>query len=150
MLQTRRDEWVILAMKRLLVSLCIALLIFTSLSQAVDVGGSYGQNWLNNSGNKNVLSATSSSSGLWGWGNTPVGHLLMNGKLISTGDAGSTLVYPAFVTNSTPVIGNATLNAPQYDPRHLNQAQLSSPYLLEDPWTVAQETGQPILLQNQP
>ncbi len=74
----------------------------------------------------------------------------MNNKLVSMGDTGSTLIYPAFVTNSTPIIGNASLNAPEYNPRHLTEAQLSSPYLMEDPWAVAQEIGQPILIQNQP
>lgn len=132
-------------MNKSLVFLCVAMVIIPSLSQAVYVGGDYGRSWIDNSGNKNI---TQNSSGLWDWGETPVGHLLMNGKLASIPDTGSTLIYPAFVTNSTPIIGNATLNAPEYDPRHLTSAQLSSPYLMEDPWMVAQETGQPILIQN--
>ena len=134
-------------MKVSLVLLCIALLLIPSLSQAVNVGGTYGRNWLDNSGNKEIVP---NSSGLWDWGETPIGHLLIKGKLASIPDTGSTLIYPAFVTNSTPIIANATLNAPEYDPRHLTEAQLSSPYLMEDPWAVAQETGQPILIQNQP
>lgn len=134
-------------MKIWLLLLCIALVIIPSLSQAVNVGGDYGRSWLDNSGNKNIIQ---NSSGLWDWGETPVGHLLINGKLTSMPDTGSTLIYPAFVTNSTPIIGNATLNAPGYNPRHLTEAQLSSPYLLEDPWMVAQETGQAILIQNSP
>lgn len=130
-----------------LVLLCIALVMIPSLSQAVNVGGDYGRSWLDKSGNKNIIQ---NSSSLWDWGETPVGHLLMNGKLLSIPDTGSTLIYPAFVTNSTPIIANATLNAPGYNPRHLTEAQLSSPYLLEDPWMVAQATGQPILIQNSP
>ncbi len=73
----------------------------------------------------------------------------MNGKLVSTDESGnSELIYPAFVTNSTPIIEDASLNAPDYGPHHWTLAQLSSPYLYEDPWAVAQETGQPILIQN--
>ena len=135
-------------MKISLVLLCIALLIIPSLSQPVNVGGTYGQNWLNNSGSKKPI--PNSSSGLWDWGVTPVGHMLVNGKLVSLGDGNSVLITPAFVTNPTPIIGNASLNAPEYNPRHLTEAQLSSPYMLEDPWAVAQETGQPILIQNPP
>jgi hypothetical protein len=130
-----------------LVLLCIALLIIPSLSQPINVGGNYGRSWLNNSGNKNIIS---SSSGLWDWGQTPSGYILMNGKLVSTGETGSTLIYPAFVTNSTPLIGNASLNAPNYGPRGLTLAQLASSYMYEDPWAVAQSTGQPILIQNSP
>ena len=134
-------------MKISLVLLCIAMLIIPSLSMPVNVGGTYGQNWLNNSGNKNTIP---NSSGLWSWGVTPIGHILMNGKLESLGDGNSVLITPAFVTNPTPIIGNASLNAPENNPRHLTEAQLSSPYMLEDPWAVAQETGQPILIQNPP
>jgi hypothetical protein len=134
-------------MKLSLILLCVALLIIPSVSQPVNVGGTYGRSWLNNSGNKNVIP---SSSGLWDWGETPLGYILMNGKLVSTGESGSTLIYPAFVTNSTLLIGNASLNAPQYGPRHLTLAQLASSYMYEDPWAVAQSTGQPILIQNPP
>ena len=130
-----------------LVLLCIPLLIIPSLSQPVNVGGNYGRSWLNSSGNKNIIP---SSSGLWDWGQTPSGYILMNGKLVSTGESGSTLIYPAFVTNSTPLIGNASLNAPNYGPRGLTLAQLASSYMYEDPWAVAQSTGQPILIQNRP
>ena len=57
-------------MKVLLVLLCIALLMIPSLSLPVNVSGSYGQTWLNDSGNKNNYVF---SSGLWGWGVTPMG-----------------------------------------------------------------------------
>ena len=53
-------------MKVSLVLLCIALLIIPSLSLPVNVGGTYGSNWLNNSGNKNIIR---SSSGLWDYSN---------------------------------------------------------------------------------
>jgi len=42
-------------------------------------------------------------------------------------------------------VDNKTLNQAQNIPHGLNKQQLSSPYLSEDPWAVAQETGQLIL-----
>jgi hypothetical protein len=134
-------------MKIILALLCIALMIIPSLSLPIYVGGDYGRNWLNNSGSKNIIA---SSSGLWDWGQTPSGYLLINGKLVPTGDSGSTLFYPAFMTNSTPIIGNKSLNAPLNGPRGLTLSQLASSYMYEDPWAVAQSSGQPVLIPNIP
>ena len=154
-------------MRILLTALLIALLAVPLLSQAVDVGGSFGQNWIATSGNKDIYS---NATGLWSWGQIPLGNTLQGGKLVSTGDSGDTvLVFPAFAegAGSTALqslmsapsvapgqlpglswgnyIDNRTLNVGQVGPRGLNGQQLSSPYLSEDPWTVAQETGQPVL-----
>jgi hypothetical protein len=135
-------------MKLSIILPCVALMIVPSISQPVNVGGTYGKNWIGNSGNKNIIP---SSAGLWDWGSIPLGYILANGKLVSTGDSGnSVLIYPAFVTNSTPLVGNMSLNAPQYGPRGLTLAQLASSYMYEDPWALAQSTGQPILIQNPP
>jgi hypothetical protein len=149
-----------MAMKISVVLLCIALLIIPSLSQPTFVGGTYGTSWLAANGNRNVVpnatvapnaTVVPNATGLWSWGGIPLGNILLNGKLVSTGGSGnSELIYPAFVTNPTPLIGNASLNAPQYGPRGLTLAQLSSSYLYEDPWALAQSTGQPILIQNPP
>lgn len=155
-------------MRILLTTLLIALLAVPLLSQAVDVGGSFGSNWIATSGNKNIFPAN--VTGLWSWGQIPLGNTLQNGKLVSTGNSGDTvLVYPAFAEGQStsildslmsasnlargqlPALGsgyyidNRTLNSAQNGPRGLNGQQLASPYLSEDPWTVAQETGQPIL-----
>ena len=141
-------------MKISLVLLGIALLIIPSLSQPTSVGGTYGTSWLAANENRNVVpnaTVAPNATGLWSWGGIPLGNILLNGKLVSTGGSGnSELIYPAFVTNPTPFIGNASLNAPQYGPRGLTLAQLSSSYLYEDPWALAQSTGQPILIQNPP
>lgn len=110
----------------------------------MDVGGSFGANWIASTGNKNIFNAN--VTGLWSWGMVPLGNMLQNGKLVSTGDAGGTLIYPDFVTNPTVLVGNKSLSAPQNNPRGLTQAELTSPYLQQDPWSFAQETGQPILI----
>ena len=134
----------------------------------MDVGGSFGSNWIATTGNKEIFS--SNATGLWSWGQIPLGNTLQGGKLVSTGDSGDTmLIFPAFAQGqsssaflgamSTPnapngelprlsignYVDNKTLNVAQYSPHGLTQQQLSSPYLSEDPWAVAQETGQAIL-----
>lgn len=155
-------------MRILLTTLLIALLAVPLLSQAVDVGGSFGSNWIATSGNKDIFPAN--VTGLWSWGQIPLGNTLQGGKLVSTGNSGDTrLIFPAFAAGEgtsileglmsnpysapgqLPPIGsgyyidNRTLNAAQVGPRGLNAQQIASPYLSEDPWSVAQEIGQPIL-----
>ena len=133
-------------MRILLTTLLIALLAVPLLSQAVDVGGSFGQNWIATSGNKNIYS---NATGLWSWGMIPLGNIMQNGQLVSTGDQGTTeLIYPAFPEGvQNLIVGNKSINAPQNGPRGLTQTQLNSPYLQEDPWVLAQSINQPILIQ---
>jgi hypothetical protein len=114
-------------------------------SKPIAVGGDYGMSWLGTNGNKNVVP---NSSGLWDWGSVPMGNMLVNGKLVSTGDWGETnqLIYPAFPTNTTPIFQNRSLMTSS-DSR-LSAADFSSPYLSADPWTASQLLGQPIFYQN--
>lgn len=135
-------------MKIVLTALLIALLAVPALCQPTNVGGSFGTNWLATSGNKDIFPAN--ATGLWSWGQIPLGNIIQGGKLVSTGDSGDTvLIYPAFSNgNPNPLIGNKTINAPQFSPHGLTAADLASPYLAEDPWAVAQSTGQPILSQS--
>ena len=133
-------------MRILLTTLLIALLAVPLLSQAVDVGGSFGQNWIATSGNKDIYS---NATGLWSWGQIPLGNIMQNGQLVSTGDQGTTqLIYPAFPEGAQNlIVGNKSINAPQNGPRGLTQTQLNSPYLQADPWVLAQSINQPILIQ---
>ena len=133
-------------MRILLTTLLIALLAVPLLSQAVDVGGSFGSNWIATSGNKNIFPAN--ATGLWSWGQIPLGNIIQGGKLVSTGNTGDTiLITPAFSNgNPNPLIGNKSLTVPQFGPRGLTPADLASPYLSQDPWAVAQSTGQAILI----
>ena len=128
-------------MKVLLIVLGIALLVSLSISQPLSIGGTYGKSWLENYGSKDIVS---NSTGLWDWGSIPLGNILMNGKLTSIGDSGDTvLITPAFPINMTPILQNRPLMTSEYS--GLSIADLSSPYISEDPWAVAQTIGQPIL-----
>jgi hypothetical protein len=128
-------------MKVLLIVLGIALLVSLSISQPLSIGGTYGKSWLENYGSKDIVP---NSTGLWDWGSIPLGNILMNGKLMSIGNSGDTvLIFPAFPTNTTPILQNRPLMTSEYS--GLPIADLSSPYISEDPWAVAQTIGQPIL-----
>jgi hypothetical protein len=131
-------------MKVLLIALGIALLVYISTCQPISTSGAYGKAWLENYGNKNIVP---NSTGLWDWGHIPIGNILQNGKLTSIGDTGTPtiLFYPAFPTSTTPILQNRSLMTADYS--GLSIADLSSPYLTEDPWTAAQTIGQPILYQ---
>lgn len=128
-------------MKVLLIVLGIALLVSLSIGQPLSIGGTYGKSWLENYGSKGVVP---NSTGLWDWGSIPLGNILLNGKLTSIGNSGDTvLIIPAFPINMTPIIQNRPLMVSGYS--GLSVADLSSPYLSEDPWIVSQEIEQPIL-----
>ena len=128
-------------MKVLLMVLGIALLVSLSISQPLSIGGTYGKSWLENYGSKDIVP---NSTGLWDWGSIPLGNILMNGKLMSIGNYGDTvLILPAFPTNTTPILQNRPLMTSEYS--GLSIADLSSPYISEDPWSVSQTIGQPIL-----
>ncbi len=128
-------------MKVLLIALGIALLVSISIGQPISIGGTYGKSWLEDYGSKNIVP---NSTGLWDWGHIPLGNILLNGKLMSIGDYGDTvLILPAFPTNTTPILQNRALMTSDYS--GLSVADLSSPYLMEDPWAVSQTIGQPIL-----
>jgi hypothetical protein len=134
-------------MKILPISLGIALLLSSSIGQPISISGNYGRAWLENYGNKNIVP---NSTSLWDWGHVPLGNILQNGKLTSIGNSGTPieLFYPAFPTNTTPIFQNRSLMASGYS--GLSPADLSSPYLTEDPWFAAQTIGQPILYQSNP
>jgi len=81
----------------------------------MQIGGDYGKNWLVNNGDKSV--AREPSGGLWSWGTVPKGQYLTNGTLEPIG--ASTIYYPSFVENSTPIIMNNTANLGQLLPARL-------------------------------
>jgi hypothetical protein len=131
-----------LSMKVLIIALVIALLASLSIGQPISIGGTYGKSWLEGYGSKNIVP---NSTGLWDWGHIPLGKILLkDGKLMSIGDSGDTvLIVPAFPTNTTPILQNRALMTSDYS--GLSVADLSSPYLMEDPWAVSQTMGQPVL-----
>jgi hypothetical protein len=115
-----------------------AFCLLTSLAQPTQIGGDYGKSWLVNNGDKSVVREP--SGGLWSWGTVPKGQYLTNGTLEPIG--ASTIYYPSFVENSTPIIMNNTANLAGYF-----LPDFSSPYFMDDPWFMAQLTGRPVIIR---
>jgi hypothetical protein len=132
-----------LLMRTLSIMVVMALLIVPAISQPTWVGGNFGDTWLAQYGNKNVVKQ---SSGLWSWGTIPKGQMLSNGKLTELSPG--TVFFPAFLTNTTPIILNAM--TPGEAIRRSNLSQISNPYLTEDPWFVAQTADQPVFFRQLP
>jgi hypothetical protein len=117
-------------MRYQIIVLVLALLIIPVLCQPTNVGGTYGESWITNNGNKNVVPE---ATGLWNWGNIPKGQMLSNGHLTQSGPG--FLIYPTLPTEGTTP---------------MNATQLNNPYLTADPWYIAQSTEQPVLFRNLP
>jgi len=132
-------------MRTLLILLVMALLIIPAISQPLQVGGTFGKTWLAQYGDREVVKQ-SSGPGLWSWGTIPKGQILYNGRLTELGPA--TVIYPAFPTSTTPIILNAL--TPGEAIRRSNLTQISNPFIMEDPWFIAQTTGQPVFYRTLP
>jgi hypothetical protein len=111
--------------------------LLPGFAQPVQIGGDYGKNWLVNNGDRSVVREPSGD--LWSWGTVPKGQYLTNGVLESIG--ASTIYYPSFLENSTPIVLNSTANLAGYFP-----PDFSSPDFLDDPWFLAQLTGRPVIV----
>ena len=116
----------------------VALCLLPTLAQPVQISGEYGKNWLINNGDRSVIREP--SGGLWSWGTVPKGQHLTNGTLEPIG--ASTIYYPSFVENKTPIILNSTENLASYFP-----PDFSSPYFMDDPWFLAQLTGRTVIVR---
>jgi hypothetical protein len=135
-------------MKILLTTLLIALMIVPALSQSqtTAVGGSFGSEWIKANGNKEIYSEPTSFQA---WGGVPLGNMMENGKLVSTGNDGTTLlIFPAFPdTPGKPelILANKSMTAGSFASR-LNKNDMNSPYLSMDPFTIAQQTNKAVLI----
>ncbi len=59
-------------MRTMLIIIAMALLTIPAISQSTQISGSYGETWLAESGNKNVIEQQQSpNQGLWSWGTIP-------------------------------------------------------------------------------
>ncbi len=131
-------------MRTIWIMLVVALLIVPAFSQFTQISGNYGETWLAESGNKNVIEQQPPNQGLWSWGAIPKGRSLSNGKLMPA--APGTLIYPAFPSSETPLVINAT--TPSEAVTGNNSSQLSNPYISEDPWVIAQTSDRPVLFRS--
>jgi hypothetical protein len=88
-----------------------------------------------------LTNASSAGAGLWSWGSVPYGNIVSDGKLVSTGDDGNTLlVYPAFPINDTPIYRLSDPMTSKYVASDLNDPDYN-----RDSWAMAQATNQPVL-----
>ncbi len=132
-------------MRTLLIMLVVGLLIIPAISQPLQVGGNFGKSWLAQYGDRDVVRQPS-GPGLWSWGVIPKGQILSRGKLTEMGSG--MVIYPAFPTSSIPLIINAT--TPGEAIRRSNLSQIDNPYITEDPWFIAQTSGQPVFYRTLP
>ncbi|MCQ8903810.1 MAG: hypothetical protein NQU42_06950 [Methanothrix sp.] len=130
--------------------IALIVMLFISVPQVVSitgdgaqqVGGDFGKAWLQSLeqmesvGVNRTIAAT---DGLWSWGSVPKWHMLVGGRLEYMGSG--VWFYPAFPTNSTPIIENASLSAK-------NAPDFASPEMLNDPWMIAQVSGRPVLFRS--
>jgi hypothetical protein len=130
-------------MRKLLAITVLALFALPVLAQPLQVGGEYGLNWLTNFGSKNVVRDV--GGGLWSWGTVPKGQYLFNNTLHPIGT--STWIFPAFMDNATPLLINDTTPTAS---ANLFPPDFGSPAFMDDPWFVAQITGQPVVYRSLP
>lgn len=133
-------------MKTILTMIAVALLVVPAVSEYTQISGSYGKTWLAESGNKNVIEQQPPNQGLWSWGAIPKGRTVSNGKLMAA--VPGTLIYPAFPSSDDPIVINGI--TPSEAMSGNNSTQLSDPYLLEDPWFVAQTSDRPVFYRDLP
>jgi hypothetical protein len=133
-------------MKTILIMIAVALLVIPAVSEYTQISGSYGETWLAESGNKDVIEQQPSNQGLWSWGAIPKGRSLSNGKLMPA--VPGTLIYPAFPSSDNPIVING-ITASQAMSGN-NSTQLSDPYISEDPWFVAQTSDRPVFYRDLP
>jgi len=127
----------------LIILIVLALIALPALAQPLQVGGEYGMNWLTNFGNKNVVK--NPGAGLWSWGTIPKGQFLINNTLVPIGT--TTWIFPAFIESTRPLLINGTTPAAS---ANLFPPDFSSPGFMDDPWFIAQMTGQPVVYRSLP
>lgn len=130
--------------KLIVLSLILLLLALNCEAMApVQLTGAGGKEVLTKIASTKITTqpTSASSSDLWSWGSIPLGNILSNGKLVSTGDDGSTvMVYPAFPGNTTPIYQISNPMVSKYA-----ASDLQNPDLNQDYWTMAQLADQSVL-----
>ncbi len=132
-------------MRTILIILVAALLTVPAISQTTQVSGDFGKAWINQSGTNKAADQTS-NPGLWSWGATPKGRTLSNGKLMP--ETPGMVIYPAFPTNTIPIIINATTASEAVSGN--NSSQVNNPYISDDPWYIAQSSDRPVFFGIRP
>ncbi|MDI9616109.1 MAG: hypothetical protein QFX31_01890 [Methanothrix sp.] len=132
----------IIVMSVILLILSVPHVVSIPGGGAQQVGGGFGRAWLQSLEQMDkveVNRTNATTEGLWSWGSVPKWHMLIDGRLEYMGSG--MWFYPAFPTNSTPIIENASLSAK-------NAPDFTSPEMLNDPWMIAQVSGRPVLFRS--
>jgi len=127
-------------MKALLLAvLCLLLgLMGTMPSHGyLDVGSEFGASWLEKYGTM-PSSTLEAQNNLWNWGSSPKGYSLINGTLYPPGTAPQ-WYYPASLSSVMPIVINQS-----------ESRNLQSTYAGVDPWLLAQLSGRPVFVVNDP
>lgn len=103
-----------------------------------NVGDDFGSSWLENYGTS-PMSTFQVSDGLWNWGSSPKGFVLRNGTLYPPGTAPQWF-YPQSYTDYAPLVINQS---------EIKDGQLAAYYGM-DPWLLAQLSGRPVTVVNEP
>ena len=128
-------------MKALLLAIVCICAIAACISPSIayqNVGEDFGSTWLDNYGTQ-PISIQDTSNNLWNWGNAPKGYELINGTVYPPGTAPQ-WYYPTSFTDYTPIIINKTESS---------LFKGTSSYEA-DPWLLAQLSGRPVALINEP
>jgi len=121
-----------------LICICIGL-ICTPLSYGFQsVGEDFGTSWLENYATK-PMSTMEIANNLWSWGNAPKGYALHNGTLYPPGTEPQ-WYYPSSYSDFSPIIINRTVSDKFPSQNNLNI----------DPWLLAQLSGRPVSVVNEP
>lgn len=120
-----------------IICMCASLICIPLSSGFQSVGEDFGTAWLEKYGTKPI--STLEINSLWNWGSAPKGFKLHNGTLYPPGTEPQWF-YPTSYTDFVPIIINRT-----------DSSQFQSPSSSDmDPWLLAQLTGRPVALVNEP
>lgn len=142
---------------RTLLALLIILALCTpglAAPQTQGVGADFGKAWLAQNANKFTAAPnTNNSNDLWNWGSKPQGYEVVGGQLYPI-IAPTQTFYPAFVTNTTPIVvngtafwGNRNYASPDFMTPDFMYPYYMSPYYSTDPWFLAQIMERPVVVR---
>lgn len=120
------------------VCICSSLMCVLPSNGFQSVGEDFGAAWLDKYGTL-PISSLEIANNLWNWGSAPKGFKLHNGTLYPPGTEPQ-WYYPNSFSDYTPIIINRT-----------DSSNLQEPYSQDiDPWLLAQLSGRPVALVNEP
>ncbi len=122
--------------------------------QMQSVGSDFGKTWLAQNANKFAAApSTNNSNDLWNWGSKPQGYEVVDGQLYPI-TAPTRTIYPAFMTNTTPLVvnatsfwGNSNYISPDFATPNFMSPYYSFPDYISDPWFLAQLTERPVIVR---